>query len=386
MRNTRSSAAAITAIILIGAGALSAQDWPQWRGPNRDGKLNGFTVPASWPKQLTQKWRMTVGVGDSTPALVGGRLYAFGRQDADEVITCLDADTGKMLWQDTYPARFVVTGPSARHPGTRSSPAVADGKVCTLGVGGILSRLDAASGKVLWRKQSNADYLDTAWQFESSMSPIIVDGLCIVYIGGKPQGAEVGQGAIVAFDFASGQARWKCVCEAPSPSSPVVATIEGVRQIVTISEKQVIGVSLADQKVLWQVPFKAKPVNSTTPIVDGQMVFVTGETVGTLAIKVSKADGQFKAEQAWLNDAAQAGGTFTTPVLRDGALFGYAGGKLCCLSVKRTAKSSGPIRPAGAAAPRSSMPAPASSPSPSTASSPSIRPATGSTPRSRATR
>jgi outer membrane protein assembly factor BamB len=328
MRNVGRSVVGTAAIILIGAGTLSAQDWPQWRGPNRDGKLSGFTAPASWPKELAQRWKATVGVGDSTPALVGGR------QDANEVITCLDAATGKTIWQDQYPAQFVVTGPSARHPGTRSSPAVVDGKVCTLGVGGILSCLDTATGKVLWRKQSDADYLDAPCRFESSMSPIIVDGLCIVYVGGKPQGAEVGQGAVVAFDLAGGQARWKCVCEAPSPSSPVVATIEGVKQLVTISEKNVIGVSLADQKVLWQVPFKAKPVNATTPVVDGPMVYVTGETVGMLAIKVSKADGAFKAEQAWINDGAQAGGTFTTPVLRDGLLFGYASGKLCCLSVK----------------------------------------------------
>jgi outer membrane protein assembly factor BamB len=335
MENTSRLAAVVAGWgVLIGVGSVLAQDWPQWRGANRDGKLNGFTAPANWPKELTQKWKVTVGVGDSTSALVGGKLYAFGRQDANEVITCLDAATGKTIWQDKYPAGFVVTGPPARHPGTRSSPAVADGKVCTLGVGGILSCLDAETGKVLWRKQSNADYLDTAYQFESSMSPIIVDGLCIVYIGGKAQGAEVGQGAIVAFDLDAGQGKWKCVCEAPSPSSPVVATVEGVKQIVTISEKQVIGVSLAGHTVLWQVPFKARPVNSTTPIVDGQMVFVTGETVGTLAIKVSKVDGQFEAEQAWLNDAAQAGGTFTTPVLRDGVLFGYAGGKLCCLSAK----------------------------------------------------
>jgi len=329
MRNAnRSMAAVAVMVVLVGVGGVLGQDWPQWRGPARDGKLSGFAAPQSWPKELTQKWKVTVGVGDSSPALVGNRLYAFGRQDADEVISCLDAVSGKVLWQDRYPAQFVVTGPSARHPGTRSSPIVVDGKLCVLGVGGILSCLDAATGKVLWRKQSAADYLDTASQFESSVSPMVADGLCIAYIGGK------GRGAIIAFDLANGQAKWKYAGDAPAPSSPVVATIEGTRQIVTINEKEVIGVSLADQTLLWHVPFKARPVNTTTPVIDGQTVYVTGQGMGTLAIKVAKREGKFTAESLWTNSDGQAASTFTTPVRRDGLLFGYAATKLHCLDAQ----------------------------------------------------
>jgi len=329
MRNTNKVMVAIAGIlILVSVGSVRALDWPQWRGPNRDGRLNGFVAPQSWPKELTQKWKVAVGIGDSSPVLVGNKLYAFGRRDADEVISCIDAVSGKTLWQEIYPAQYVVTGVSARHPGTRSSPVVADGKLCVLGVGGILSCVDAATGKVLWRKQSAADYLDTAYQFESSMSPIVVDGLCIAYIGGK------GQGALIAFDLASGQAKWKCAGDAPAPSSPVIMTVDGVRQIVTINEKQVIGVSLADQAILWQVPFKARPVNTTTPVIDGQTVYVTGQGMGTLAIKVIKKEGAFAAEPVWTNSDAQAGSTFTTPVLRDGLLFGYAATKLLCLSAQ----------------------------------------------------
>lgn len=329
MRNTNRWIA-VAAILTVGAGVGSAwgQDWPQWRGPGRDGKLSGFVAPQNWPKELTQKWKVTVGVGDSTPALVGNKLYAFGRQDANEVITCIEAGSGKVLWRESYPAQFVVTGPSSRHPGTRSSPVVADGKLCVLGVGEILSCLDVATGKVLWRKQSAADYLDTPFPFESSTSPIVVDGLCLVYVGGK------GQGAIVAFDLASGQAKWKYTGAAPSPSSPVVATIEGTRQIVTIDEKEVIGVSWTDHALLWQVPVKARPVNSTTPVVDGSTVYVTGESVGTLAIKVTKEGDKFTAAPTWTNNDAAASSTFTTPVLRDGLLFGYAATKLNCLDAK----------------------------------------------------
>jgi outer membrane protein assembly factor BamB len=329
MRNAGKSIATIAGIVILaGVGSVWAQDWPQWRGPNRDGKLSGFVAPPSWPKELTQKWKVTVGVGDSSPALVGNKLYTFGRREDNEVISCIDAVTGKVLWQEIYPAQFIVTGVSARHPGTRSSPVVADGKLCVLGVGGILSCLDVATGKVLWRKQSAADYLDTAYQFESSMSPIVIDGLCVVYVGGK------GQGALIAFDLASGQAKWKYTGDAPAPSSPVIMTADGVRQIVTINEKQVIGISLADQTLLWQVPFKARPVNTTTPVIDRQTVYVTGQAMGTLAIKVVKKEGKLVAESVWTNSDTQAGSTFTTPVLRDGLLFGYAATKLLCLSAE----------------------------------------------------
>ena len=121
----------MSACLLIAAGAL-AQDWPQWRGPNRDGKVAGFTPPAKWPEKLPLKWKTTVGLGDSTPALVGDKLYVFTRQGGDEVTTCLNAADGKQAWQDKYAAGS-VSGPSSReHPGPRSSPAVADGKVVTV--------------------------------------------------------------------------------------------------------------------------------------------------------------------------------------------------------------------------------------------------------------
>src|SRR5438034_10137638 len=81
------------------------QDWPQWRGPNRDAKVTGFTAPATWPKELTKKWSVHVGDGVATPAVVGERLYTFARQDDEEVTTCLDAATGKQIWQYKYKAQ-----------------------------------------------------------------------------------------------------------------------------------------------------------------------------------------------------------------------------------------------------------------------------------------
>ena len=109
----------IGCLILITGTTIFAQDWPQWRGMNRDGKLTGFKAPKTWPAELTQKWTLTVGFGDATPALKDDELYVFTRQEADEVILCLDANNGKELWRDKYAAQ-AVTGPAARHPGPRS--------------------------------------------------------------------------------------------------------------------------------------------------------------------------------------------------------------------------------------------------------------------------
>ena len=197
--------AVLVALFLLSAARAFAQDWPQWRGPDRDGKVTGFTAPTTWPTALTQKWKVTVGDGDSTPALVGDKLYVFSRQGGDEVTTCLDAATGNQVWQDKY-AAAAVTGPSARHPGPRSSPAVADGKVVTLGASGVFSCLDAASGKLVWRKDP---FPGVVPKFFTGMSPVIVDGMAIGHLGG-PSG-----GAIMAYDLTSGDVKWKWEGEGP---------------------------------------------------------------------------------------------------------------------------------------------------------------------------
>src|SRR5215467_15383094 len=99
-------------IFSIGLAEAPAQDWPQWRGPNRDAKAAGFTAPKTWPKELTQKWKVSVGEGVATPSLVGDKLYVFSRQEGGEVIRCLDAATGKELWKDKYDS-LGATGPAS---------------------------------------------------------------------------------------------------------------------------------------------------------------------------------------------------------------------------------------------------------------------------------
>ena len=313
------------AVILVGATSVFAQDWPQWRGADRDGKVTGFTAPQTWPQELKQGWKVTVGAGDATPALVGDRLYVFVRQGDEEVTLCLSAADGKEVWRDKYAAQ-AVTGAAARHPGPRSSPAVADGKVVTLGVGGVLSCLDAATGKVVWR---NEDFTKAVPQFFTGMSPILVDGLCIAHLGGK------GDGTILALDLATGVAKWKWTGDGPAYASPVLLTVDGSKQIVAVTEQSLVGVAAADGKLLWQVAAspEGRFYNCATPIVDGQTVIYTGQGAGTKAVKVEKQGDGFAAKEVWTN--ADLGTGFNTPVLKDGLLFGLSDkGNLFCLNAE----------------------------------------------------
>jgi outer membrane protein assembly factor BamB len=298
--------------MLLGASSVRAQDWPQWRGPNRDNKVVGFTEPKTWPKELTQKWKVTVGVGEASPVLVGDKIYVIGRQGDEEVIQCLDASKGTEIWHDKYAAPTVTGGPR-QHPGPRSTPAVADAKVCTVGVGGTLSCLDAEKGTVAWRKDVKAFP-----RFYAASSPIIVDGKCVAQLGTE------GDGSIAAYDLNTGDEKWKWSGAGPAYASPVLLTIDGKSQIVAVTEKSVVGLGAADGKLLWQTPFdpgKAMgSLNTITPIVAGQMVIYAREGSGTTAVKVEKKDDGYAASQVW--EKKDSAGKFTTPVLKDGLLFG----------------------------------------------------------------
>ncbi len=310
-------------VFLVGTGCVFAKDWPQWRGPNRDGDVSGFTAPAKWPSALKQNWKTTVGSGDATPAMVGDKLYVFARQGAEEVTLCLQAADGKEIWRDKYEAQ-AVTGAAGRHPGPRSSPAVADGKVVTLGVGGVVSCLDAASGKMLWRKDP---YPQVVPRFFTSCSPVIVGGKAVVQVG------TAGNGAIIAFNLADGSEKWKWAEEGPEYASPVVLTVGGAEQVVALTEKSIVGVAAADGKLLWKLPFAPadRAYNAATPIVDGQTVIYTGAGRGAKAVKIEKQGDGFAAKELWSN--ADLAPQYNTPVLKDGLLFGFSDkGNLYCIN------------------------------------------------------
>lgn len=305
--------------------SAAAQDWPQWRGPNRDGKSVGFKAPKAWPAELTQKWKVTVGKADASPAVVGDKAYVFARDDSGELTLCLDTGTGKELWRDHYDA-LPSNEPMGRHPGPRSSPAVADGKIVTYGVRGTLSCLDAATGKMIWRKD---DFAGTWPRFFTASSPLITDGLCVAQLGGEQKGG------IAAYVLGTGELKWQWTDDGSAYSSPVILTVGGAKMIVALTATKVVGLNLSDGKLRWESPFapQNRAYNAATPIVQGSTVICAGAGRGTKALAIEKAGDAFAANELWSNpdNAVQ----FDTPVLKDGRVFGLAqSGALFCLDAQ----------------------------------------------------
>ena len=292
-------------------GQNTEPDWPQWRGPNRDGTLASFTAPASWPETLTRRWKIDVGTGYATPIVVANRVYAFSRQDDNEVMRALDAGTGKVVWETRYPAPFNMSPATARHgPGPKSTPTFANGRLFTLGMSGIVTAFDAATGKQLWQKPAPP----VEPHFHTAQSALVDRGLVILHVGGH------NQGALTAFDAATGAVKWSWDGDGPAYGSPILAEFGGTRQVINFSQGSLVGVDAATGQLLWRVPFEARSItNSITPLVYGQTVIVSGQGKPLTAYRVSKRNDQWTAELAWENDQLQM--SFSNPVLVRDAVF-----------------------------------------------------------------
>jgi outer membrane protein assembly factor BamB len=286
-----------------------------------------------------------VGEGVATPALVGDKLYVFARTEGSETTRCLDAATGKELWQDKYDSAG-VSGPSSGFSGPRSSPTVADGKVVTLGVRGVLSCLDAANGKVLWRKE---DFKNATPKFYTASSPLVAEGLCVAQLGGGDN-----PGGVIAYDLANGKEKWKWTGDSPAYGSPVVMTIDGTKLIIAMTDTKIVALTVADGKQVWETPFavQGRGYNASTPIVDGQTLIYAGSGRGVTAMKLEKKGDGITASELWKNPDNSV--MFNTPVLKNGLLFGLsAGNDIFCINAK-DGKSMWKAPSAGAAASASS--------------------------------
>jgi outer membrane protein assembly factor BamB len=309
------SSVLIFVLCLIVAG-LRAQDWSQWRGPNRDGVIP-FNEPKAWPEKLTTKWKVPVGEGYASPLFSGGRILEFTRQGDDEVAMSVDPENGKILWHQSYPAPFQPVDSAARHgKGPKSTPLIYDGKLYTFGISGILSSFDVKTGKVEWRKDYSKDFKGTWPTFGTSMSPVAADGVVIVLVGTNDDGA------IAAYDAKSGAQKWIWKGDGPAYGSPMIVDIAGVKQVVTLTQKYAVGLSFASGDLLWRINFPGRSgMNIPTPLPFGQRLILAGDP-GTMLLQVNQSNNAWTAEKAW--QITELTMRFSSPVKKDNLIFGFS--------------------------------------------------------------
>ena len=296
----------------VAAAQNAGPDWPQWRGPSRDGVLTSFTEPKSWPDTLTQRWKIPVGTGYATPLVVGNRVYVFSRQNENEVLRAIDPASGKVIWESPYAAPFMMNNSTSRHgPGPKSTPAFADGRIFTMGMSGIVTAFDAATGKQLWQKPKPV----VQQTFHTAQSPIVDRGLMIIHVGGN------NDGALTAFDPATGAEKWSWKGDGPGYGSPIIIDVDGTRQVITFSQKNLVGVDAATGQLLWSMPFEARSTtNSITPLLyQGRTLIVSGQGKPLTAYTIAKRDNKWVADVAWENPEVQM--SFSNPVLVGDAVF-----------------------------------------------------------------
>ena len=318
-------------LLLAACAPALAQDFPQWRGANRDGQIAGLPVVKNWPDQLKAKWKIEVGTGHSSPLVIGRRIYLHSRQAESEVVSAIDLDSGKILWQDSYPVAYNMNPAARGHgKGPKSTPLFSQGRLYTLGITGILSCYDTIKGKLAWRKNFGDRFNAKAPLFGTAMSPAIDRGLLIVHAGGHDQGG------LVALDPVTGNEKWAWTGDGPGYSSPVMLDIAGKRQIVTQSQKYLIGIWADNGTLLWKIPFETEYVqNIVTPIAYQDLLIFSGINKGVMAIRVGWRNNQWVTNQVWQNKEVSM--YMNSPVISGNLLFGLSHrnkGQFFCLDAE----------------------------------------------------
>ncbi|HEX9004670.1 MAG TPA: PQQ-binding-like beta-propeller repeat protein [Blastocatellia bacterium] len=306
------AAVVLSALATTALGQSTPQDYPQWRGRNRDGSASAFIVPKTWPEKLTRRWKVEVGEGYATPIVVGGRVYVFTRRTGNETLLALNAANGKIIWQTGYPASPLAKGSvAAKHgDGPKATPLFHQGKVYTLGLSGIVSAFDAKSGKLLWQKPAPPE----APYFGMAVSPLGDKDMIVVHPGSH--------GPLTAFETKTGNVKWAATGDS-AWASPIIVEFGGVRQVVSMTQKSVISVAVADGSLLWEHPWKSGGTASTmTPIVYGSTLLIASQKMPVAALRPTQRDGKWQTEIVWENKEVSL--FMSNPVLIGDTLYGLS--------------------------------------------------------------
>jgi len=303
--------------------AATTADWPQWRGPHRDGLASASPIRTDWEKNPPKPlWTAAIGGGYSSFAIVGERLYTQDRVQNGERVVCFDAKTGALAWQHTYPADYKpLTAGYAIGP--RATPTVADDRVYAVGaVGKFLCLEPQVSGdpRVVWEHDLLAEFDAKAPLWGVACSPLIEGDLAIVQPGGR--GASV-----VAFDKATGKVRWKVGNNPAGYSSPVAASVGGVRVVYAFAGDALLAIRAADGELLDSYAWKTDHNgNIATPVVAGEYVFISSAyNKGCALLRAAPSGDRVKFEEVYARNNRVLRSHHASPVLKDGYLYGFDG-------------------------------------------------------------
>ncbi len=304
------------------AKALAAA-WPGFRGPGRDGIVRGVRIETDWAKSPpVELWRRPVGPGWSSFAVDGNLLYTQEQRGDDEIVSSYNLTTGNPVWRHRDAARFWESNGGA---GPRGTPTLSNGRVYTFGATGILNALDASSGAVVWSRNAASDTGATnpGWGFASS--PLVVGDVLIVAASGR----------LAGYDVATGHPRWFGPTGGAGYSSPHLATIDGVAQILLLRGARTTSVAPADGTLLWEHSWQPG-VSIVQPALaaDGDVLIAAGDAMGGAGIRriaVARGPAGWTITERWTSRGLKP--YFNDFVVHKGHAFGFDASILACIDL-----------------------------------------------------
>ncbi len=308
---------------LVGATEVSADDYPQFYGRNRDARVDGRALETDWSAKPPQElWRREVGEGWSSFAIVGDAAVTQEQRGERELVVRYDLETGQPVWEHADDTSFNTTIGGS---GPRATPTIADGRVLTLGATGILNALDLATGERLWSRNVLADNDGRQPEWGMSSSPLVFDGLVAVQLGRSTAG-------LAAYDLETGELRWRAGDDRGSYTTLTLATVAGREQILVVNHSSVVGHDPATGAVLWREDWSDPPGEKVTPALqlDGNRLLVSGGYgVGSRLLEVRAEGDGFAVEEIW--NSMRLKSKFAPMVLHRGAIFGLDDGILTAI-------------------------------------------------------
>ncbi|HVV99746.1 MAG TPA: PQQ-binding-like beta-propeller repeat protein [Planctomycetaceae bacterium] len=321
-------------VLCLSAALAWAGDWPQWRGPHRNGISQEKGLLQKWPEGGPKLlWQVEdVGFGYSTPAVADDTLYLMSNRGLeDEFVQARSAKNGNELWSKQI-GKVGNPKQNPSYPGARSTPTVDGDALYVLGSDGDLARLERESGRVVWHKNIRQDFGGEPGVWAYSESPLVDGDALVCTPGGK-------DATLVAVQKATGDLIWKCAVpggDQAAYSSVIIGEVAGVKQYIQFLQKGVVGVDARTGKFLWRYDQTAKgsPANIPTPIFHDGYVYSSSNRGGGALIKIVPGEnqGDFKVEEVW--SGAKYPKAIGGAVLVDGHLYGTGEGGLMCVEFK----------------------------------------------------